>query len=381
MNSVSGSHPMGNNFDVNTGSYTGPRGGQAAGASVTGPRGNTYDAGVAQGPRGGVAAGEGVQGANGGSAARGAAVGPNGGMAAGGTATGPNGASASRGAAVGPNGRAVAGSSVTGPNGATASRGAAVGPNGAVAGSSITGPNGASAARGYGYYSPSGQYANAAAVRNNFNGYGYYNSGWYGAHPGAWYAAGWASGAAWTAATWPSIGGWFGYGSYVQPVSYDYGSSVVYQGDNVYVNGQDVGTSDQYYQQAQSLASTGAQAQPSSDVQWMPLGVFAVSIAGQSTQIGTLQLAVDKSATIRGNYTDSSTDKTQQVQGSVDKQTQRVAFTIGDDSSTVIETGLYNLTKDQANALVHEGKDNTEQWLLVRMQQNGQSNSGGQQGQ
>ena len=110
----------------------------------------------------------------------------------------------------------------------------------------------------------------------------------------------------------------------------------------------------------------------------MPLGVFAVSQSGQTTPMATLQLAVDKSATIRGNYTDNASNKTQQVQGSVDKKTQRIAFTIGGDNKTVIETGLYNLTKDEATALVHNGKESTQQWLLARVKQNDQS---GQQGQ
>jgi hypothetical protein len=250
-----------------------------------------------------------------------------------------------------------------------------------VAGAGV-GPYGNAAARdaasagmrpGYNYVSPSGQYANAAAVRNNFNSYNMYNQDWYNAHPGAWYAAGWASGSAWTAATWPSVGTWFGYGAYAQPVSYDYGSSVVYQGDNVYVNGQDAGTSSEYYQQAQTLASAGAQAQPAADDEWMALGVFAVSQSGQNTAFATLQLAVDKSGTIRGNYTDNGSNQTQQVQGSVDKKTQRVAFTVGGNSNTVVEVGLYNLTQDEATALVHNGSDSTQQWQLVRIQQSSQS--------
>ena len=79
-----------------------------------------------------------------------------------------------------------------------------------------------------------------------------------------------------------------------------------------------------------------------------------------------LQLAVNKQGTIRGNYTDTLTDSTKVVQGSVDKQTQRVAFTVGDNKTTVVETGLYNLTKDEAPVLMHFGQDRTEQWLLVR---------------
>jgi hypothetical protein len=81
---------------------------------------------------------------------------------------------------------------------------------------------------------------------------------------------------------------------------------------------------------------------------------------------------VNKQGVIRGNYTDNVTNKTQVVQGSVDKQTQRVAFTVGDDTTNVVETGLYNLTKDEAPCLLHFGADRTEQWLLVRLTQNDQ---------
>jgi hypothetical protein len=71
---------------------------------------------------------------------------------------------------------------------------------------------------------------------------------------------------------------------------------------------------------------------------------------------------------IRGNYTDTSKNESLLVHGSVDKKTQRVAFTVGDDKSRVLETGLYNLTKPDAPALIHFGNDRTEQWLLVGVQ-------------
>ena len=79
--------------------------------------------------------------------------------------------------------------------------------------------------------------------------------------------------------------------------------------------------------------------------------------------------ADDKEGVIRGNYTDSATKQNQVVQGSIDKKTQRVAFTVGDNKTSVIETGLYNLTKEEAPCLLHIGKDQTEQWLLVRLKQ------------
>jgi hypothetical protein len=53
----------------------------------------------------------------------------------------------------------------------------------------------------------------------------------------------------------------------------------------------------------------------------------------------------------------------------VDKKAQRAAWTIGDKKDDVMETGLYNLTKDEVPAVLHYGKDRTEQWLLVRVKQ------------
>ena len=154
-----------------------------------------------------------------------------------------------------------------------------------------------------------------------------------------------------------------------QPVYYDYGNTVTYQDENVYVNGQDAGTTEQYYQQASTLAADGTQADASPDGDWLPLGVFALTKAtGKSSEV-TIQLAVNKQGIIRGNYTDTKTNSTQVVQGSVDKKTQRVAFSVGDNKDSVIETGLYNLTKDEAPCLLHLGKDRTEQWLLVRLKQ------------
>ena len=117
-----------------------------------------------------------------------------------------------------------------------------------------------------------------------------------------------------------------------------------------------------------SLASTGANADASSGGDWLPLGVFALTKPDQTKSNVSIQLAVNKQGVIRGNYTDTATQKNQVVQGSVDKQTQRVAFTVGDNTTDVVETGLYNLTKDEAPCLIHFGKDKTEQWLLVRLQ-------------
>jgi len=150
-------------------------------------------------------------------------------------------------------------------------------------------------------------------------------------------------------------------------VYYDYGNNVTYEDNSVYVNGDSVGTAEQYYDQAAGLASTGGEAKASSDGDWLPLGVFALTKPDQAKSDVSIQLAINKQGVIRGNYTDNVANKNYVVQGSVDKQTQRVAFTVGENTTNIIETGLYNLTKDEAPCLIHFGSDKTEQWLLVRL--------------
>ncbi len=208
-------------------------------------------------------------------------------------------------------------------------------------------------------------------LRRGFRGRDFYSADWYRRYPRAWYAPGLASADMWAAASWDSMNNWLGYGS-TQPTYYDYGNNVTYQDGSVAMNGQDMGTSDQYYQQAQGLATAGADAPADDDQQWLPLGVFAMTHDQQTDADLILQLAVNKQGIIRGNYTATLTDDTKPVNGSVDRKTQRAAWTIGDNKDNVIETGIYNLTKDEAPALVHFGKDKTEQWTLVRLKQDEQ---------
>ncbi len=199
-------------------------------------------------------------------------------------------------------------------------------------------------------------------VRNNFNRYNLFNREWYAAHRNAWSNAAIAS--AWAVPSWDSTSNWLGCDS--TPEDYDYGSTVLYQGGNVYVEGQPAGSEAQYCDQASSLAASG-DAQQDSQSDWLSLGVFGLVQAQQTDPTMIFQLAVNHQGIIRGNFYNTVTDTTLPVQGAVDKKTQRVAWTMGDNKSTVIDTGLANLTKDQAPALMHLGKDRTEEWLLVRL--------------
>jgi hypothetical protein len=209
--------------------------------------------------------------------------------------------------------------------------------------------------------------ARGASVRTAYSAPGLYGKSWYAANPGAWAPAGWTAGRAWSTATWPAVGASLGWGS-VQPAAYNYGTNVTYQGNEVYYGDQPAATAEEYYQQASAVAESAPATSVSAD-EWLPLGVFALVQKEQSDPHFVMDLAVNKSGAVAGNYSDLVSGTTVPIQGAVDKKTQRVAWTVGKNKTTVCETGLYNLTQDEAPALIHMGKDKTQQWLLVRMKQ------------
>ncbi|MBI2823735.1 MAG: hypothetical protein HYX69_03470 [Planctomycetia bacterium] len=217
----------------------------------------------------------------------------------------------------------------------------------------------------------------AQNVRNNLNDnrHNWFNNNWWHNHPNAWpnrwnYWHGHYPGYWWGAAGWGALTGFIA-GSWAQPVYYNYadGGNVAYDDGNVYVDGQQVATADQYAQQAQTLAATPTPADVE-NADWMPLGVFSLSTsANDDHPVMVLQMAVNKQGNITGMYYNTASDNAQPIQGAVDRATQRAAWTVGDKKSTVLETGIYNLTKDETPVLVHFGGQQTQTWLMVRMKE------------
>jgi hypothetical protein len=183
----------------------------------------------------------------------------------------------------------------------------------------------------------------------------------------------------WTAPTWAAASNWFTWPAapatvWSEPIYYDYGSegNVAYQDDSVYIGGQEVSSAEDFARSAATLATVSppasqAEAEKS---EWMALGTFAIAAHEKDVDPSRIiQLAVNKDGVISGTLYNKQTDKASTVQGQVDKQTQRVAFRVGETDKIVVETGLYNLTQDQAPILVHFGTDKVEQYLLVRLKQ------------
>ncbi len=190
---------------------------------------------------------------------------------------------------------------------------------------------------------------------------------WYPGHPhyrpgGYW----------WRWATPVAITGWIAY-RWANPIYYTYGpgGNVYYENNVVYVNGQQYGPAEQYYQEATTLAASVPEVteEQANEMEWMPLGVFALTAEGVNATSMYLQLAVSKNGVIAGTFYNESTGVTHPVEGMVDEKTQRAVWKAADGTNPnlVMECGIYNLTQDQAPVLVHFGPEQTQNALLVRL--------------
>jgi hypothetical protein len=204
-------------------------------------------------------------------------------------------------------------------------------------------------------------------IRTEFRGTGYFNAGWYRAHPAAWRAAAWNTAAYWNWARYATIAAFCSYP--VTPVVYGYGSDLVYENNQVYYNGTPVATAQEYSTQAVDLAAAGQAAKPTDKEEWQSFGVFAIVHGEDEESNEVFQIAINKDGVIRGNYHNELTDTTTPIYGSADKKSQRAAWIIGDNKDTVFETGVGNLTLPDTEILVHIGKNSTQQWTLVRLDQ------------
>ncbi|RIK63990.1 MAG: hypothetical protein DCC65_15040 [Planctomycetota bacterium] len=222
-------------------------------------------------------------------------------------------------------------------------------------------------------------FAHGWAASNAYHGWGGF-WGWSGCAPGFWWGVG-------TSAV--ALGSWcvaLADDDDYEPTYYDYGDTIYIDGGAVYRDGQQVASQSDYAGQAIQYASVAVPPPPEMNESspptpdqdaamqeyadnWMALGVFGVSRVDDDSASPRyfLQLAVSKDGYIAGTCYDSINDQTMPITGSVDKTSQRAAWKVADKADVVMETGIFNLTQENATALVHFGKDKTEERLLVRM--------------
>lgn len=185
----------------------------------------------------------------------------------------------------------------------------------------------------------------------------------------------------WTPAA--RLGTWLAF-NWGRPYYWGYGpgSNIYYRDNYVYYDDRRVMPADDYYQYVYDIAHDvpSVDADQAEQMDWSPLGVFAVTRANEGESHRVLQLAVNKEGVISGTYYNRENGHIHPVLGRVDDRTQRAAwaFADGEHEEIVFETSIYNLTNNETSMMVHFGRasQDAEVWQLVRLEQPEASESG-----
>ncbi|QDT66857.1 hypothetical protein [Calycomorphotria hydatis] len=166
------------------------------------------------------------------------------------------------------------------------------------------------------------------------------------------------------------ITGFLSYYNYSNPVYFRYGTNgnVRITNNRVYLLDRDPIPLAEYYNQSRTLI---VDVTPDTNAEWQPLGNFALLANPDEEPTLFLQIALANNGVISGSLFNSETSEIFAVQGKVEEETQRVVwgFPEGKYKNLIMETGLFNLTRDKTDVLIHFNEQETENWLLVRMQE------------
>ena len=80
-----------------------------------------------------------------------------------------------------------------------------------------------------------------------------------------------------------------------------------------------------------------------------------------------VKLAVSKEGIIAGSFQNTATGEFVEVEGMIDNKSQRAAWGPIGESWPIMETGIYNLTENEAGASVHFEGGQTQEWTMVRL--------------
>jgi len=176
----------------------------------------------------------------------------------------------------------------------------------------------------------------------------------------------------WTWVTAPRLAGWitFGWPTYYY---WDYGpGEYIYCRDAViYVNGRWYAPAPVFYERTVRLVEEAPDltSEKAAQLEWLPLGVFAISHDGETKVEVLVQLAVTREGVIGGTAYDQTTGNAYPIEGVVEQKTQRTVWSYTKDGRRILmETSLFNLTQPEATGLVHYGPDDIRVIQLVRLE-------------
>jgi hypothetical protein len=178
----------------------------------------------------------------------------------------------------------------------------------------------------------------------------------------------------WDQTSSPRLSAWITFNS-ATPYYWDYGpGEYINCNDGVmYVNGNWFEPAPAYYQRNLVLAQRLPVWTPEqvAQVEWLPLGVFAVARDGVPDANVLMQLAVTRDGVIGGTIFNQLTGAAFDISGTVDRDSQRAIWTYFDETGAriLMESSIFNLTQPAATGLIHYSPENMQVIELVRLEQ------------
>ncbi|MBA2727861.1 MAG: hypothetical protein H0U49_06790 [Parachlamydiaceae bacterium] len=170
--------------------------------------------------------------------------------------------------------------------------------------------------------------------------------------------------------SWQNVVVWFPR-QWDRPIMYYYGSNgTIYYSNNIDTYNYIPVSPGQFTARSAYNLATSAPSVSARQADWMPLGTFAITYDSDSQDEPQeyISLAISKNGAITGAYAKVGENIPLQIEGAIDDKTQRVAWKFIGQDWPVMETGLYNLTKDESTLLIHSSPDRSEARLLVRLE-------------
>jgi hypothetical protein len=161
-----------------------------------------------------------------------------------------------------------------------------------------------------------------------------FSSQWYKDHPQAWKYDNNKSNV-WVVATVPGVYSWLGWGNV--PPQYGVGFN------------------------------NGPQFDPSRYGDWYPLGVYSLMTGPDDMGTRVVQLAVDRHGHVAGNYYDMITDSDHGVSGEVQRQTQRVEWTLNKNPNVRFRSSIMRLLQPYGSVTV-QLPGGQQRWQFVRLE-------------
>lgn len=177
----------------------------------------------------------------------------------------------------------------------------------------------------------------------------------------------------WTWATASTVGAFFNVG---YAASGGGGSSEYYYSEGTVYSGTEQIPAEEYAAQAEEIVESAPEVAEPDNMEWLPLGVFALAenASADAAPNMFLQLAVSKEGIVAGTYNNKSTDEVKSVEGMVDIESGRAAWTIAGRSTPIMETTLQSLTQNETNALIHFSDGTTQEWLMLHLEKPAEGN-------